>query len=85
MITTSISNVHLKKASTMNTTIKGHYKNGVVTLEETPQIEEAEVLVTFKPIQENNGKSPRFGYGKGTFGKLPPDFDEPLEDLKDYM
>jgi hypothetical protein len=28
---------------------------------------------------------PVFGSGKGTFGKMADDFDEPLEDMKDYM
>lgn len=25
------------------------------------------------------------GWGKGLIGELPEDFDEPLDDLKDYM
>lgn len=29
-------------------------------------------------------KSPKFGCAKGTF-KMAADFDEPLEDFKDYM
>jgi Protein of unknown function (DUF2281) len=29
-------------------------------------------------------KRPVFGYAKGTF-VMSPDFDEPLEDFKDYM
>jgi hypothetical protein len=28
---------------------------------------------------------PVFGSGKGTFGKMADDFDEPLEDMKEYM
>ena len=27
----------------------------------------------------------QFGGGKDIFGKIAPDFDEPLDDLKDYM
>ena len=34
-------------------------------------------------ITTNNPK-PKFGSGKGMF-KMKPDFDEPLEDFKDYM
>ena len=32
-------------------------------------------------------RSPRpvFGSGKGIFGKIADDFDEPLEDMKEYM
>ncbi len=29
-------------------------------------------------------KTPKFGFAKGTF-KMAEDFDEPLEDFKDYM
>lgn len=28
---------------------------------------------------------PIFGSGKGIFGKMADDFDEPLEDMKEYM
>lgn len=28
---------------------------------------------------------PGFGGGKGIFGELPDDFDEPLEEMKPYM
>ena len=31
-----------------------------------------------------NNPIPKFGSGKGLF-KMKPDFDEPLEDFKDYM
>lgn len=31
-----------------------------------------------------NTNKPKFGSGKGMF-KMKPDFDEPLEDFKDYM
>jgi hypothetical protein len=68
----------------MYTTIKGRYEKGRLILEEAPPADEAEVLVTFTQVNGND-KTPRFGYGKGTFGKLPADFNEPLEDLKDYM
>ncbi|MBX2899200.1 MAG: DUF2281 domain-containing protein [Cyclobacteriaceae bacterium] len=33
---------------------------------------------------ESNKKKPQFGSGKGMF-VISPDFDEPLEDFKDYM
>jgi hypothetical protein len=29
-------------------------------------------------------KKPKFGYAKGQF-KMSPDFDEPLDDFKEYM
>ncbi|HPI18831.1 MAG TPA: DUF2281 domain-containing protein [Candidatus Kapabacteria bacterium] len=36
----------------------------------------------FCPKEQN--RKPQFGCAKGTF-KMAPDFDEPLEDFKDYM
>lgn len=69
----------------MYTTIKGRYEKGKLILEEKPPADVAEVLVTFTSLNGNTDNIRKFGYGKGTFGKLPADFNEPLEDLKDYM
>lgn len=66
----------------MYTTIKGRYEKGKLILEETPPADEAEVLVTFTSVNGGSNKTPKFGYGKGTFGELPADFNELLEDLK---
>jgi hypothetical protein len=30
-------------------------------------------------------RRPVFGSGKGIFGKMSDDFDEPLEDMREYM
>jgi Protein of unknown function (DUF2281) len=70
----------------MLTTIKGYYDHGQIVLEETPPvITKTDVMVTFltdkaegKPIKRKLG---------GLEGKvnLPDDFNEPLDDLKDYM
>ena len=72
----------------MLTTIKGVYNNGSIILEETPEVNRPiEVLVTFvKPIAEDSHKKPFvFGAGKGMVTSISDDFNEPLEDLKDYM
>lgn len=37
-----------------------------------------------KPDVSNSAKQRKFGSGKGFF-IMQPDFDEPLEDFKDYM
>ncbi len=72
----------------MLTTISGTYERGHLILEEAPPTpKKTKVLVTFleeieKPVF-SNGKRP-FGIAKGSI-KLADDFDEPLEDLKDYM
>lgn len=69
----------------MLTTIKGRYENGALILEEKPPVEFATVMVTFMEPELAVTKKPEFGFAKGFFGPLPPDFDEPLEDMKDYM
>jgi Protein of unknown function (DUF2281) len=38
-----------------------------------------------KAASSKRKPKPEFGSGKGLFGKLPDDFDAPLEDFKDYM
>jgi glucan biosynthesis protein len=72
----------------MLTTIRGTYSNGKVTLLEAPPTEETmEVLVTFTKVKQaqNVPKQPVFGYSKGIVSYMSPDFDEPLEELKEYM
>lgn len=70
----------------MFTAIKGTYEGGkIIFLEEPPTQTKSEVIITFLtqdveyiPIGRKLG---------GLEGKvtLPEDFNEPLEDLKDYM
>lgn len=35
--------------------------------------------------EKSSVRRPVFGSGKGIFGKMADDFDEPLDDMKDYM
>ncbi len=37
------------------------------------------------PKKPNSGIKPGFGGGKGIFGKMADDFDEPLDEMKEYM
>jgi len=72
----------------MLTTIKGVYDNGVITLEEQPAVTgQVEVLVTFtENLASTNQKQKRkFGFGKGSVLYMAPDFNAPLNDLKEYM
>lgn len=70
----------------MYTTIKGRYENGNLTLEETPPATKAEVLVIFPPNGKATDKPNRqFGFAKGIVTYMADDFDEPLEEMKDYM
>jgi len=42
------------------------------------------VILTFTPAKTEPQKVPVFGCAKGQF-RIAEDFDEPLEDFKDYM
>jgi len=71
----------------MLTTIRGYYSKGEVTLNETPPFAtKMEVLVTFL-IEDNIVKNTSKGKLGGLEGlvNLPVDFNEPMDDLKDYM
>jgi hypothetical protein len=74
----------------MFTAIKGVYENGEIHLtEEAPAITRSEVIITFlNNIEEHkpkeNHKGVRLGSLQGKFN-IPDDFNEPLEDLKEYM
>lgn len=70
----------------MLTAIKSYYENGKIILsEEAPVKEKTEVMVTF-PTEERQEMLPKRKLGISE-DKLttPDDFNEPLEDLKDYM
>ena len=72
----------------MLTSVTGIYENGRVVLEEIPKSQKKQkVIVTF--LEETNFESSQlterpFGTMKGSF-KLSSDFNEPLDDLKEYM
>lgn len=71
----------------MLTTIKGYYEKGVVVLSEpAPVNEKTEVIVTF--LTESNkpekGSKRQPGGLKGKVS-LPDDFNDPIDDLKEYM
>jgi len=76
----------------MYTAIKGIYENGQLTLEETPPTRsKVAVIVTFMEEQpqaipnRRPGSLLRWGESQGKALKLPDDFNEPLEDLREYM
>lgn len=72
----------------MLTTIEGTYENGQIVLKEKPKdIAKADVIVVFteKIAEKKYAPTKRpFGLAKGKI-HLSDDFDEPLDDLKDYM
>ena len=69
-------------------TIKGVYEDGKITATEKTPINEtkADVLTTFLPGKKKEGSSNKRILG-GLEGKItvPENFNEPLDDLKDYM
>lgn len=71
----------------MLTTIEGVYENGQVILTENPPLrKKAKVLITFMEEAEPNVslKKRELGTMKGTI-KMSEDFNESIDDLKDYM
>jgi hypothetical protein len=71
----------------MLTSIKGYYEHGKIILqEEAPVKEKTEVIVTF--LSEKNGPENWLKRQPGGLkGKvsLPDDFNDPIDDLKEYM
>jgi len=71
----------------MLATIKGYYEKGKITLAENPPVKtKTEVMVTFlteEKIEKANGKR-KLGGLEGQVN-LPEDFNEPLDEMKDYI
>jgi Protein of unknown function (DUF2281) len=70
----------------MLATIKGYYEKGrIIMSEDAPVQSKTEVIITF--LTEPEEKKPFKRTPGGLKGKvsLPDDFNEPLDDLKDYM
>ncbi|HZH01185.1 MAG TPA: hypothetical protein VEY32_08890 [Flavisolibacter sp.] len=68
------------------TTAKGVYEGGQIIFNEVPPVtERTEVIVTFLTEEKKaEAKKRVLGLLEGK-GKLPDDFNEPLDELKDYM
>jgi hypothetical protein len=70
----------------MLTTIKGYYDHGQIILQETPPVNtKTEVMVTFLTEKTSSMGSKRKLGGLEGKVNIPDDFNEPLDDLKDYM
>jgi hypothetical protein len=70
----------------MMTTIKGVYEDGQIFFTEAPPVSErTEVIITF--LTEEKKEEPKKRVLGLLEGKIvvPDDFDEPLDELKDYM
>ncbi len=77
----------------MYTTISGFFENGQIILEEMPPTStKTKVIVTFLEQSENitpkirqAGSLKKLGQLVGKTYNIPDDFNEPLDDLKEYM
>jgi hypothetical protein len=74
----------------MYTAIKGTYENGKVILEETPPTtRKTKVVVMFladdEKMPEISRKGVKLGSLAGQGYSIPEDFNEPLDDLSEYM
>jgi hypothetical protein len=70
----------------MLTTIKGYYNGStIIPQEHVPVAEGTKAIITF--LSEDDAAPGRERIGGRMAGKMiiSDDFDEPLEDLKDYM
>lgn len=70
----------------MLTAVKGYYEKGKIVLDEAPPVNsKTDVIVTFLPKETGNTLKKRIpGALKGKVS-IPDDFNEPLDDLKEYM
>ena len=72
----------------MLTTIKGIYDHGTIVLSEQPPVRDrTDVIVTFLVEEASDPSAGQRGEPGALKGlvTLPDDFNEPLEDLRDYM
>jgi hypothetical protein len=71
----------------MFATIKGYYEQGQIFLEEEAPVEsKTEVIITFLTEDiKNSGIQKRVPGGLKGKVAIPDDFNDPLDDLKDYM
>ena len=69
----------------MLTAVKGIFENGEIKLSELPDVQNrVEVIVTFMEEVPQGIKKRQAGVLSGSI-QMSDDFDEPLDDLKEYM
>jgi hypothetical protein len=70
----------------MLTAIKGYYEKGkIIMKEDAPVHTKTDVIITFLTESDQTNTSKRVPGGLKGKVSLPDDFNEPLDDLKDYM
>ena len=69
-------------------TVTGTYQNGKFDLEKMPQIsKKTKVTVVFEDEEDKPSETKKrtFGFAKGSVSYMSEEFNEPLDDLKEYM
>jgi hypothetical protein len=70
----------------MLTAIKGYYDKGQIIMEEQSPVQaKTDVIITFLTEDTKKTIGKRMPGGLKGRGSIPDDFNEPLDDLKDYM
>lgn len=70
----------------MLTAIKGYHEKGKIVMKEEPPVnKKTDVIITFLTEDDNTVVKKRIPGGLKGKVSLPDDFNEPLDDLKDYM
>lgn len=70
----------------MLTAIQGTYDHGQIILDEVPSVQKrTKVIVTFLEEETETKKKTRKAGSLAGRGSLPANFNEPLDDLSDYM
>lgn len=70
----------------MLTTTQGTYDNGQIIWDEMPPVQKrTKVIVTFLEEKPNTTQKPGIAGSLEGRGSIPADFNEPLDDLSDYM
>jgi hypothetical protein len=70
----------------MLTSVSGIYDHGKIILDEVPPVKiKSKIVITFlEEIPDTPATKRRLGTLKGKIG-IPNDFNEPIDDLNDYM
>jgi hypothetical protein len=69
----------------MLTAIKGYYEKGKIIMKEAAPVQsKTDVIITFL-TEDNKISGKRIPGGLKGKVSIPDDFNEPLDDLKDYM
>lgn len=72
----------------MYTTVSGYYKDGELFLNEKPEkLKNSKVLITFleEKFEEKTPKGIKLGSLSDRGFSIPDDFNDPIEDLKEYI